>query len=564
MGMVFYILAKGRSSFINLMVMGIFTSFALWSLGNSVLYNTNISFDSAGIILDLQAPGWIGFSSYYMFFVLYFTRNERLAKKPAVYVPLIIIPLILAIAFWNGKLVTCCSGTKYGLISVWNRNWWVYSYYIYYITVFLSGMALLINFRMKEKDKSMKAITNIHLVSMAVSFILGTFTSVILKETKMFTPFEGNILLLTFGAGVIYAIAKYDFLNITTEHAAGQITDIMRDGFILFDYSGRPVVINSGAVALTGLNSDELSEKISGGGFFPSGINEKIKAGAEIYEEFEFAAPEGSKAYAFLLGSKLEKRGQNRGYVLLMKDITKTREAEKKAELSVEELKRSNEELERFAYVASHDLKEPVRMISVYVQLLEKKYRDALDPDTKEYIKYASEGASRINTLINGLLEYSRAGRKDANFGPVDLNESVGFIKNALKFRISDRNADIKILGTLPVVHGDAGRLEQLIRNLIENGLKFNTSLNPEITISSADKPGFHVLRVADNGIGIKEEYLEKIFEIFQRLHSRSEYEGNGVGLSICRKIAEAHGGKIWAESGPDGSVFVIELPLIK
>ena len=139
--MVFYILAKGRSSFINLMVMGIFTSFALWSLGNSVLYNTNISFDSAGIILDLQAPGWIGFSSYYMFFVLYFTRNERLAKKPAVYVPLIIIPLILAIAFWNGKLVTCCSGTKYGLISVWNRNWWVYSYYIYYITVFLSGMA---------------------------------------------------------------------------------------------------------------------------------------------------------------------------------------------------------------------------------------------------------------------------------------------------------------------------------------------------------------------------------------------------------------------------------------
>lgn len=221
-----------------------------------------------------------------------------------------------------------------------------------------------------------------------------------------------------------------------------------------------------------------------------------------------------------------------------------------------QELARSNAELQQFAYIASHDLQEPLRMITSYLQLLEHRYKDQLDESANDFIGYAVDGAARMKTLINDLLAYSRVQTRGKPFEWVDCNESVEQAIANLKLAIEDNQAII-LRDPLPEILGDRTQMIQLFQNLISNALKFRTTEVPTIRISAELQSDQWLFRVQDNGIGIEAQYAERIFVIFQRLHNRSEYPGTGIGLAICKKITERHGGRIWVESQPrEGATF--------
>ena len=220
------------------------------------------------------------------------------------------------------------------------------------------------------------------------------------------------------------------------------------------------------------------------------------------------------------------------------------------------ELKRSNGELEQFAYVASHDLQEPLRMVASYTSLIKKRYQDKLDADGHEFIGFAVDGAVRMQGLINDLLTYSRAGREPQPSEPTDAGLALDTALANLRRAIEEKRAVI-VRGPLPSVMANRLQLAQLFQNLIGNALKFCKDRRPEIRVSAEEKGGEWVFCVRDNGIGVDPKYADRIFLIFQRLHRREEYPGTGIGLAICKKIVERHGGRIWVESTPgEGATF--------
>ena len=220
------------------------------------------------------------------------------------------------------------------------------------------------------------------------------------------------------------------------------------------------------------------------------------------------------------------------------------------------ELTRSNKDLEDFAYVSSHDLQEPLRMVTGYLELLQRRYKDKLDADADEFIAYAVDGANRMQRLIIDLLAYSRVGSKGMQPIRVDLQEPLDKAVFNLKTAIESSGARVTH-DRMPLVDADPSRMTQVFQNLIGNAIKFCKAASPRIHIGSTYESGAWRISVGDNGIGIEEQYLERIFGIFQRLHSRGEYPGSGIGLAICKRIIERHGGRIWAQSEPGhGSTF--------
>lgn len=245
--------------------------------------------------------------------------------------------------------------------------------------------------------------------------------------------------------------------------------------------------------------------------------------------------------------------------------VVELHEANERLEEKVRErtvaLTRSNEDLEQFAYVASHDLQEPLRAVAGYCQLLEMDYADALGDEARDYIDHAVAGTNRMQTLINDLLEYSRIGRKGQPFVTVNLNDVVDQVREELSMLVSETGARI-VSEDLPTVHGDQVQLVQLLENLIGNGIKYCRSAVPRVEVSARRDDGRWVVAVRDNGIGIAAEFRERIFKIFQRLHTRDEYTGTGIGLAICKRIVDRHGGRIWVESAVGyGSTFYFTLP---
>jgi signal transduction histidine kinase len=229
------------------------------------------------------------------------------------------------------------------------------------------------------------------------------------------------------------------------------------------------------------------------------------------------------------------------------------------------ELQRSNAELEQFAYVASHDLQEPLRKVASFCQLLEQRYGGQLDERADQYIGFAVDGARRMQELINDLLAFSRVGRAEKPLTPVDCDAVVRSARANLTALIEETGATVDV-GPLPVVNGDPGLLSLVFQNLIGNALKFRGEAPPRVSISASPDGDAWEFTCRDNGIGIDDEYGERIFVIFQRLHSRAAYEGTGIGLAMCRKIVEHHGGRIWLATDGDrasgsGSTFRFTLP---
>jgi light-regulated signal transduction histidine kinase (bacteriophytochrome) len=246
---------------------------------------------------------------------------------------------------------------------------------------------------------------------------------------------------------------------------------------------------------------------------------------------------------------------------LLQTEIKERTRAEEAVRNVARELARSNQDLEQFAYVASHDLQEPLRAVAGYVGLLQRRYPEKVDARGQHYIESAMDGALRMQRLIEDLLAFSRVQTKGKTFAPANLGAALDRALLNLQVAMQETHAEVTS-DPLPTLRVDASQISQLLQNLIGNGIKFHGEETPKIHIGAEQRDGAWTFSVRDNGIGMEPQYYDRIFQIFQRLHTRKQYPGTGIGLAICKKIVERHGGKIWVESQPGhGSTFYFTLP---
>jgi hypothetical protein len=254
-------------------------------------------------------------------------------------------------------------------------------------------------------------------------------------------------------------------------------------------------------------------------------------------------------------------RDGRRLLISMAADITEQERLQNTLREQAAQLKRSNADLEQFAYVASHDLQEPLRAVAGFCQLLQLEYADKLDADGQEYICQAVDGARRMEILIQDLLEFSRVDRKGEPFQRVDFHAVVNDALLLLSTAIEESQTQVQV-DQLPSLVVDRGQFVRVMQNLIGNAIKFRGSTRPEVTISARRSGDEWIIAVQDNGIGIAPEFQQRIFTIFQRLHARNEYPGTGIGLAICKRIVERHAGRIWVDSQPgQGSAFHFALP---
>src|SRR5437016_2498446 len=282
-----------------------------------------------------------------------------------------------------------------------------------------------------------------------------------------------------------------------------------------------------------------------------------------VRAEKRYVRKDGSIVWvSFAMVVERDAAGEPQYEIALFDDITARKAAEAALRGAHEELKRSNAELEQFAYVASHDLQEPLRMVSSYTQLLMRRYGDKLDGDAKEFTAFIVDGATRMKQLIEDLLAYSRVGTRDKNFKPVDSESSLRRALTNLRAAIQDSGATVT-QDKLPTIPCDEVQLAQLFQNLIGNALKFRKpDAAPAVHVGAADQGAEWEFTVRDNGIGIEPQYFERIFMVFQRLHDKGEYPGTGIGLAIVKKVVERHGGRIRVQSQPGaGTTFHFTMP---
>ncbi|MGB9980181.1 PAS domain S-box protein [Methanobacterium sp.] len=262
------------------------------------------------------------------------------------------------------------------------------------------------------------------------------------------------------------------------------------------------------------------------------------------------------------LNTTLFKLGGKNIVLSISRDITKRKEREQQLNEIIKELERSNEELQSFAYITSHDLQEPLRTIASFAQLIERRYKGKLDPDADEFIEFMVDGASRMKEMILGLLDYSRVGTRGHEFTDFEAETALKYALSNLGSAISEVNAEITY-DPLPIIFADRDQIIRVFQNLVGNAIKFRREgVQPEIHISAQKKGNEYIFSVRDNGIGLEEQYSDKIFEVFKRLHSIGEYQGAGIGLAVVKRIIDRHGGRIWVESElGKGSTFYFVIP---
>ena len=338
----------------------------------------------------------------------------------------------------------------------------------------------------------------------------------------------------------------------------------------------------NGAVALL---DDELRHTIVGGrGFEPLDFDaadlqgERVRDvySGEIRETIEsnyratltgeptsFELTVEGRVFEFRTHPLTDDDGNVYAVLAMSQDITERKQYEEKLEQLVADLEESNERLEQFAYAASHDLQEPLRMVSTYLQLIERRYGDELDEEGEEFFEYALDGAERMRSMIDGLLQYSRIETMGGEFEPVDLDVVFDDVCEDLRVTIEDSGAEITA-DRLPRVNGDENQLRQVFQNLLSNAIKYSGDEPPRVHVSAERNGEEWIVSVADSGIGIEPADQDQIFEVFEGLHGGREYAGTGIGLAVCERIVERHDGDIWVESEPgEGSTFSFTLPAV-
>jgi PAS domain S-box-containing protein len=337
------------------------------------------------------------------------------------------------------------------------------------------------------------------------------------------------------------------------------------DGVIATNPTGHVRLMNAVAESLTGWKAadaigEPLVRVLSGAALPGSGAGSPPGSAERVLRRADGEPVTVEQRTTWIV----DDRERMLGTVTVLHDVTEQRRAAEALARQAAELARSNADLERFAYVASHDLQEPLRMVGSYVELLARRYRGRLDADADEFIAFASDGVARMRTLIDDLLAYARVGPAIPADSLARCDEALEQALANLRGTLEENRVTVE-RGTLPAVAGDVGRLVPLFQNLVGNAVKFRSERPPHVRLAAERQGEFWTISCADNGIGIAAEDVERVFGLFERLHSRAAYPGTGVGLAICKRIVERHGGRIWVESTPgEGSTFRFTLPAAK
>ena len=393
-------------------------------------------------------------------------------------------------------------------------------------------------------------------------------------------PIEIMLSPLEDAEGILVTAAIRDIsVRKTAEEALRQseerlrlvVSNAMDYSILMLDLDGRVVSWNEGAERITGYRAEE----IIGQNFSRFYLAEDVSLGKPAMELAQATGhgrsedegwrvrKDGSRFYAnVVLTALYDETGRLRGFGKITRDITERKRSEERLVKTAENLKRSNDQLEQFAYVASHDLQEPLRMVASYTQLLARRYRGRLDSDADEFIAYAVDGCNRMQGLIRDLLAYSHSGTERKLLREFSGETALNEVLANLRVLIEESGATVTH-DLLPSLTTDDTQLVQVLQNLIGNAIKYRGVTAPQVHVSAMKKGGKEwIFSVRDNGLGISPEYFERIFVIFQRLHGQREFNGTGIGLAICKKIVEQLGGRIWVESQPaKGSTFYFSLP---
>jgi PAS domain S-box-containing protein len=337
-------------------------------------------------------------------------------------------------------------------------------------------------------------------------------------------------------------------------------------GIAIYDQHRRLVEANPAFLAIFGWSAEDIIGQsarllyLDDESFLSNGERAygQIRQGESFRGDSLMRRQDGREIWVRLTGHLVDTAELERGVIWATEDITERKALEL-------DIKRSNEELERFAYVASHDLRQPLRMVSGYLGLLERQVAERLDEEERSFIGFAIDGAKRMDKMIIDLLDYSRIGRQPSDKLPVDLNAELSYALRNLDLFIVEAEAEVVVPQPLPIVLGYDTELERLLQNLIGNAIKFRAEgRKPVVTVTCREEGRNWVLAIKDNGIGINPKDHARLFRVFQRLVSREQYDGTGIGLAACRKIAEHHGGRIWVESEiGEGCTFLVALPVV-
>ncbi len=566
-----FVIYKNSKSLLNKICSGIMACLSIWAFADIFASNSVITKDAAMLFQNISSIGWISISSFILCFSLALSNKEKLLKSKILIFIIFIIPLFFIYKQWTNCLMTGPVQQSYGWAYTWTDTIWTYLFYVYYISFTLLSIYFgyrhwKITEKLFEKKQSTIIVTCV-----SIGLVGGTISDVLIPELNIQNiPPLANVFYLICIIPFIYAIIKYRFMTITPANAAENIISSIEEFLFLLNPEGIILNVNKAILDSLKYSKKELEgksvEMLFSKGSLKRGLLEKITKG-EIVKNYEvdFLTKNGKEIPVLFSSSPLKDessvgRGNISGIIFIAHDITERKQIEENIKKHVIELERSNKELEQLTYIVSHDLREPLHMISGFTQLLAENYKEQLCMEAQEYIKLIIIGADKMQQLIEDVLSYSRLSTKSEPFTDVDMSAVLEKVITILSVKIKESNALITY-NKLPVIKACKGQMFQLFQNLLTNAIKF-CNVQPRIYISAKEDNKQWIFSVNDNGIGIEQQYFEKIFQIFQKLHAEGKYSGTGIGLCICKRIVELHGGSIWVESEiNNGSVFYFTLP---
>ncbi|MFZ5551557.1 MAG: sensor histidine kinase [Bacteroidota bacterium] len=567
-----YVFLRLPGTRLNVMFLFFIFNLCIWQMLDSITRITS-SEEQVRLWYDMFSPFISLVTVLSLHFSLIFANRAKLLGRPWILV-LIYAPALFFVLASNGGFITYTIEPdtfwrwRLRLTDEWIPQLnvhWISSLALITLWVFIRYAIEIRN----DFERGRQAL--LIAVGFGVPVVLGIITEVVIPYLL-----QGNLIPLTstfmsvFSICVIVAFKKYKLFFYSPRYAWSGIVNNMNEGVMIVDHRDRIKFVNQSFCVMTGYASYELigknaSDKLLQHQYYKDYVAEAIERRKKMKSdryEIKLRKKNGEFISCEISGSPyLDKQGNIIGSLGIISDITFRKDTEKELKKYYSQISHKNKVLEQFVYIASHDLQEPLRTVSGFVELLEKKYSDKLDENAKIYLGYIDGATERMQLLVRDLLDYSRIGRKN-EYDTVDCNVVLAEVKDDLAQLISETKTEISV-APLPVVPGLKTEIKLLLQNLVVNAIKFRKKgITPQIIITGTEQQGNFRFEIKDNGIGIPEAFHEKIFEVFQRLHTRKEYEGNGIGLAHCKKIVELHGGEIGVISEPEkGSTFYFTLP---
>lgn len=490
-------------------------------------------------------------------------------------IPIMAVPFIILEAFTpfkHGEIVMMANG-RWG-IQIPTAHWhdWgraIWAFLSYFFGVYFCFLPY--KYALEERTKRLR---------LAILLIFGLILFTTFLQNYILTIFFDTITPVNESINVIVAIvfiglmfSNFRLFEVRSEYAVSNIINTMTNWFILTDSTFQIQEVNHAVASALGhpkfyWNGKGLAEVFTAEQWQEN--KDRVEALNNSHNQERFELQLGLKEQSVFLAVTATaiygKSGFLRGYVFVGTDLTTFKDSEERILQYASELERSNESLERFAYIASHDLKEPIRNIGNFAGLLQRRLGPQLNEENKEYIQFIIKGVKVMNAMIDSVMAVSRMGQKKLEETTLDTAVLLSKVEANLASYIQQKKGLVIKAENLPIVYGDESLLIQLFQNILENSFKYNESATPQLEISCqlVEHKAFYEFSIQDNGIGIAKEYHEKVFEMFKRLHSRGTYEGTGIGLAICKRIVELHRGKIWiADTGTaKGTCFKFTLPI--